>query len=105
LPEPFRCEVSYVDDGAVIVIEGEVDLATAPRFQSDAETALARGVTELAIDLALATFIDSSGLGVLVVLEREARERDITFRIVAVSPVVQRALEVTGLAAGFGLSG
>jgi anti-anti-sigma factor len=102
--EPFGCEVSYVDERAVLAVTGEIDLATSPRFLSDGLASLEHPISGLALDLGDASFIDSSGLGVVLTLERGARERGITFKVTAMSPAVRRAFEITGLAPTLGLS-
>lgn len=59
-------------DAAVATLDGRLDLRSAPgvRLQGAAALASARG--RLVLDLRAVTFIDSSGLGVLVGLHREA---------------------------------
>jgi anti-anti-sigma factor len=53
-------------DGAVeVVVAGEVDLSTAPQLQSALE-ALDQGWRRVVLDLADVTFMDSSGIAVIV---------------------------------------
>jgi anti-sigma B factor antagonist len=49
----------------VVRVEGELDLATAPTLWTALEQALADG-NQLVLDLSEVTFIDSSGLSVLI---------------------------------------
>ncbi|MBO7668681.1 MAG: STAS domain-containing protein [Firmicutes bacterium] len=47
--------------------EGELDMASAARFRSELESAIAAGgYRYLWLDMAAVTFIDSSGLGVIL---------------------------------------
>lgn len=55
---------------SVIAVEGELDLGTAPRLKWMLVEALEAGSTHLALDLSLVTFMDSTGLGVLVGVNR-----------------------------------
>jgi anti-sigma B factor antagonist len=55
---------------SVISIEGELDLVTAPRLKWMLIDALEAGHEELIVDLSLATFMDSTALGVLVGVNR-----------------------------------
>jgi anti-sigma B factor antagonist len=52
---------------------------------------------ELVVDLSRVSFIDSTGLGMLVSLLKEARHRQSDVRLVNASREVRRILQVTGL--------
>ena len=77
-------------DGQVVRVRGEIDLAARPAL----EEALSRmkADTPVELDLAGVTFIDSRGLaGVLEVAKHRAGAK-----LGAVSPAVERLLELTG---------
>jgi anti-sigma B factor antagonist len=57
----------------------------------------------IVLDLSQLTFIDSTGLGVLVGAQRRARETGGEVRLAGAAPGVQRVLEVTGLDTVFGV--
>ncbi len=81
-----------------VQIRGEVDLCVAPEIQADTDAAFATpGVERVVIDLAECTFIDSSGLHVLVAAAQTAQARGQTLRITGSHGVVQRVIELTGL--------
>ena len=61
----------------VISVSGEVDLATSPELDGAIIAALDSGAAGLAIDLSNVTFMDSSGLGVIVRGLKRCREADI----------------------------
>lgn len=75
---------------ATVLLRGELDIATRrPVF--DALVALvADGVTDLVIDAAELTFLDSSGLGLLL----EVRRLGVTLTLRNPSPRVRRVLDV-----------
>ncbi len=53
-----------------ISVEGELDLATAPRLKWMLIDAIHAGRDRLVLDLSLTTFMDSTALGVLVVVNK-----------------------------------
>lgn len=58
---------------ASIVLSGGIDYATQEEFKTANKEALsAEGVTEIDVDFANASFLDSSGIRALVMLKREA---------------------------------
>lgn len=58
---------------ASIVLSGGIDYATQEEFKTANQQALsAEGVTEINVDFANATFLDSSGIRALIILKREA---------------------------------
>jgi anti-sigma B factor antagonist len=62
-------------DGATrIELAGELDIATGPDLEQALETQLARVVTDIVLDLRGVTFIDSSGLRVVLIASRSAAE-------------------------------
>lgn len=82
----------------VVTVVGELDIATSDTLCTVAMEALALdGCRTLALDLTDLSFIDSSGLGVLVQLRNAARSREISFALENVPPIAARVIEVAGL--------
>jgi anti-anti-sigma factor len=103
-PPPFRCDVSYAGDGAVVAVRGELDMENAPRMLSDVVAVLEHHVSSLTVDLARVTFVDSSGLAALVAAQHRARQRDVAFELTSVPDQTKRIFEITHLAELFGLA-
>jgi anti-anti-sigma factor len=93
----FSVDVEATADAALVVARGELDLHTAPRFSEALAEAEALGAKRLTVDLAGVTFIDSTGLRVLVSCRRRmhAAEGDVVLR--APSLQMKKLLEITGL--------
>ena len=53
-------------DACTLVVEGELDIGTAPDFRNAVGTLLGRGCRHVVVDLSGTTFLDSSGLGALL---------------------------------------
>ncbi len=61
----FGAEILNLDGGPVVTVRGDVDMATADRLWAVIEQVLASS-ERLVIDLSATTFIDSTGLGLLI---------------------------------------
>lgn len=57
-----------------IELAGELDIATGPELEQALEAQLAQAATDLVLDLRGVTFIDSSGLRVVLVASRSASD-------------------------------
>ena len=88
--------VEQVDGCAVVRAGGEIDTRTVHRF----DEAVTRAVSlspHVVIDLTQVSFVDSSGLGGLIVARRSARERGGSVSLVSPPPAVHRLLGATQL--------
>ena len=81
-----------------VSLAGELDPATAPELEARL-TALAAdpAVTSVVIDLSQISFLDSSGLRVLVAANQDLRARSADLVLRGPSANVRRVLQVTGL--------
>ncbi len=66
----------------ILTIAGELDLNTATRLAQRVEEALREEVSLLTLDLSNLTFMDSSGLRLLIELNRRADDEAWTFALV-----------------------
>jgi anti-sigma B factor antagonist len=86
-------------DGSVctVVLEGEVDVYTAPQLKAELVKLIDDGCVGMILDLEKVAFIDSSGLGVLVGALRRAREKGGAVRIICTRDSVLKIFRITGL--------
>jgi anti-sigma B factor antagonist len=83
-------------DEVVVVVRGEVDLASANHFSTVVDEAM-RARARLVLDLSETTFLDSTGIAVLV-NAHHALGRDRSAIVVRdASPVVRTVLRISGL--------
>jgi anti-anti-sigma factor len=78
-----------------LALTGELDLESANKLEGAVREVCASG-TELVIDLRKVTFMDSTGLRVLIVAGTLCEENEREFRIIP-GEDIQRILEMTGL--------
>jgi anti-anti-sigma factor len=89
---------------AVLILHGDLDLETRSILRDAGTEQLATpGLPKLTLDLADLSFLDSSGVGVLVELHNQANENGVAMDLVAVPPSAARVLTIGGLAPTFGL--
>jgi anti-sigma B factor antagonist len=93
------------DDGrSVLSLSGDLDMAAVPQLREEAERRLsAADGAALCLDLAGLTFLDSSGLGVLVELRTRARTQGVEFELRNVPSGPARIIAIAGLAETLGL--
>jgi anti-sigma B factor antagonist len=80
----------------VISVTGEVDVATSPELLAAIADVCEQGHAQLVIDLSGVTFVDSSGLGVMVQAMHEFEDVD-RLHLVVSEPHVRKVFEITGL--------
>jgi anti-sigma B factor antagonist len=89
-------QLTNPDGTARLVVDGELDLAGVPAL-SEALTALRREVRSTILDLRQVTFMDSSGLRVLI---EAGRQRQAGWRVSLLLPdggPVRRVIELSGV--------
>ena len=89
------------DDRALIQIGGEVDLATCPQLRAALVELVDRGFHQLIVDLEQVSFLDCTGIGVLVDALRHAQAHNGSLRLVGPRPPVWRVLTLTEMTAVF----
>jgi anti-sigma B factor antagonist len=85
-------------DVAVVTVTGELDIATSGLLREG----LLRVLTDehrrgLVVNLSGASFLDSTGTGVLVGILHRVRALDLRLAVAAPSPPARRILEIAGL--------
>lgn len=85
-------------DGGLCVVRaaGDIDIAAAEEFLEVVRDVLNR-CTAVEVDLGDVTFIDSSGLGALVRMRKEADDKRVSLCLTNVSGATDRLLRLTGL--------
>lgn len=88
-------DVRISGEHARVILSGDVDLQTT----SDLKTEITKisGVTALEIDASAVTYIDSSGVAVLLMARQFCAQQNIAISLPAVSAAVHRVLEIAKL--------
>ncbi|MEV6567917.1 STAS domain-containing protein [Streptomyces kronopolitis] len=96
--DELSVEVSVIDPQvALVVVQGDLDAETGTMLHHQLANQLVHGRQHLVLDLRAVPFMDSSGLNVLIRACNDTKRVDGSLRLAAVSPVVLRLLDLTGL--------
>lgn len=95
LPERFHIQRHQVGRRIVLAVYGEVDIATAPRLGEAIGASTDCG--ELWVDLSEVSFLDSTGLSVLVAAQTSHRVAHTPFAVICPQGPVRRVLEISGV--------
>jgi anti-sigma B factor antagonist len=90
-------ERSRVDGYELLAVEGELDIATAPRMIAALNEAFADLSTPLVVDLSSVDFMDSTGLALLMNAYRRVRRRGHGFAIVCPGGPISRVFEIADM--------
>lgn len=93
----FTVSVSEHDGRTVVTAAGELDAHAAPVLEAEIGPASATPGGHLIVDLSGVSFIDSTGLGVLVTALKHTREAAGTLDVVVATPRVLKVFGLTGL--------
>ena len=93
----FHAATAGTDDTIVLRLQGELDMATAPGLGRTLDTAISAGPATIALDLRELTFVDSTGIRVLITACRQAGKAGSRFVLRSPCRSVRKALVLTGV--------
>ncbi len=94
---PLAVERSRSDGYELLTVEGELDIATAPRMIAALNEAFANLVHPLVVDLSDVAFMDSTGLALLMNAHRRVKRRGQGFAIVCPGGPISRVFEIADM--------
>jgi anti-anti-sigma factor len=92
-------EVTHQGTTSTIQLVGECDLAQQEKLRATVREVFAARPEHVVLDMSRLTFIDSTGIRVVIELATRARQEDVRLVICPGSRQVQRVFEVCGLMA------
>ncbi len=105
--EFYRMSISdeYCNNMATISINDSFTFNDSSAFRDSLNKAVAKKIEVLNINLSRLDFIDSSGLGMLMVTDKECKKHEIKLQLSSPSGDVKRILELTRLYERFDIRG
>jgi anti-anti-sigma factor len=85
------------DGVELLLVEGELDIASAPRLISVLNGAVQEALRSLVVDLSEVDFMDSTGLALLINANRRLTRRSKGFAVVCPPGPLRRVFEVTDM--------
>lgn len=85
------------DSPHVIPLRGEIDLHVSPRLEGSLGSMIARRPEHVVVDLSGVTFIDSSGLAVLIKAMQDVKEYGGTFALAGINNNLRSIFEMARL--------
>jgi anti-sigma B factor antagonist len=93
---------AVVDDSFFVRVAGELDAASVGRLEGVLDDAIARGAMRIEMDLSRVSFVDSSGLAVLIRTQQRVVARGGALAVEPASEPARRLFEVAGVSDLFG---
>jgi anti-sigma B factor antagonist len=93
----LRMRVRENEGITIVDVAGELELHNAPQLRAELLKLCEADAPCVAVDLSGLTFIDSTGIGVLVGALKRAREHGGALTLICPVPRIRRVFEITGL--------
>lgn len=94
---PLAVERTSRDGVDLLLVEGELDIASAPRLLSALNDSITDAVRSVVIDLSSVGFMDSTGLALLINAHRRLTRRQKGFAVVCPAGPLRRVFELTDM--------
>ena len=103
--EEFTIEAVHGATSEVVIVCGELDVATAPLLEAVLDTVACRRPQRLEVDLAGVTFLDAFALATLNTARLRQAACHGTLVLLRPSPIARRVLRLSGLGRFFDVTG
>jgi anti-anti-sigma factor len=94
---PFTCNVTPERDHVIVAPRGELDMATVGLVEQELRQLHEAGFRSIVLDLGGLTFMDSSGLHLVMRWADDASRNGFAFELEPGPPVVQRIFELAAV--------
>ncbi len=94
----MNIRIEYIDNTLVVKLEGEIDQSCAAQIREDIDRGLqTKNVKNLIFDFGEVTFMDSSGIAVIIGRYKQIQLRGGKTMIIRPKPQVDKILELSGI--------
>lgn len=94
----MKIDMESIGTTLIVKLSGEIDHHTSARLKEEVDREIGlRNIVNLVLDFDEVTFMDSSGIGVIVGRYKQIQARGGKTMIIRVKPQVDKILEISGL--------
>ncbi|NLK63053.1 MAG: STAS domain-containing protein [Fusobacteria bacterium] len=94
----INVEIKKINNEIIsVLLEGDVDVYTSVSLKKELNNIIEQGNDKILIDLGKTTYMDSSGLGVLVAILKLLKKNNGQMKIVELTPTIKKVFELTRL--------
>ncbi|MCM3626933.1 STAS domain-containing protein [Paenibacillus glycanilyticus] len=95
--QQFQIDQKETSDSYVISLGGELDLSVVTQLRSALEPVMERADLNLVLNLRELTYIDSTGIGIIVSILKYRDGINAPFAVKEIPPSIQRLFDLTGI--------
>lgn len=100
----MQTNVTSRDGSTVIVLQGRFDFNSHREFRDAIDRALKESATEIKVDLGGVDYLDSSALGMLLMLRDKAKSTGKSVALISAHGAVQQVIEIANFGKLFSLA-
>lgn len=93
----FEIEQEDTQEGFILHLQGELDLSTASQLRTISEPLANAEKQTLTLNLRELSYIDSTGMGVIISILKTRDQLNAIFTIEEIPPKIQRLFDLTGI--------
>lgn len=84
-------------DIKIFEIDGEVDVYTSMDLKKEFNTIIDSGKSKLIVNLSKVSYMDSSGLGILVAILKKTKQENGNMKLIKLTPEIKKIFDLTKL--------
>jgi len=99
--DKFNAKIHMNEGVCTVFLSGELDLSVAPDFRLVMEPLVGNSEIDLIVNMKEMTYIDSTGIGILLSILKARHGMQARFAVEEVPPQIQKLFDMTGIAKFF----
>src|SRR5690242_11676465 len=93
----LQLDTRRVANATIVAVSGEIDHYSSPQLRAELDAALAAGARTVIVDLSGTDFLDSSGLGALMAVDKGQANTDSSVVVVCPQPHLRKLFAISHL--------